>query len=1085
MNASGRRAQSSSYRKINKSSNQTNIQNNNLNIKDYEYINIYDKYISLVQSIWDALGVANTFRYNFISYTDKMNKMERNNIFEHERNTLLKLLDSLNNLKNEVLTREDYIETLKTKSKLIEGYIVEGNLIDPEGETLQEICDIIKDLRIKAINIINIFSKVNKIINQNYGKYDSKILKEEYMYDSNYLKKMKNDLMFLKNCILSRFIEMNNSEIDPFLTCCAPIPGRNINTKLKVPINEDVMKAINDSRYLLIKEDIVNSGKNKEKNNLKNNENNDEKDDEKNDENNIYNENNEYNEYHVKLNNFVSNFNKNRNLGKENKLKKNISDLSNTNRLIHFHKTRFPKEYSNLFYNRSSYKVKLKGNLPPLYNNQYNNNSKRKINIERDEVMSSGEMANLLMDIKIKNKNLNKEIIEAKSSEIETNKKYNELRSLYDKLKYKLTDEENKRTSAEKDVDILQIKISELTKRNQELQEQLKKNTKKKDNDYEIYELKKKIEELENKLENEKKEKKKIEEEKNAQILKLVELINSNNNNGSSNGNKKEEEKESKKEEELKLSKSYKTDFYRGNISDLVNLIKVDAPLDKIPGFLKRSFKLDGSIFTCEYYMKGTFPKIITAKKIDNESDNNIKGICFLSYDTKNNLSDKLILKINCIYAIENLEIIFELMINFIKKNIKFNVLEIELFCDKVDNEFVINEDAKKILQDKLNFKLLKDENKNQEIVKLFWSDNNQKQNINSNNFFLEDITIITTNNEQDANKIKNLMDNNNKDNNDINNTNNKKFININLIYSLLFEKPELLLEISDENKKKELEETKDKLSNFIINEYNWNTLEENQKKITNINIENSLFSKIKNYIKDDVQSLKADFQKKTISINFGSSCSILIDDFYYNRISSDKIKAIKEKNSDSMYFIIPSTDNTVLFYIRQVNEKVSELLANNEKNIYEQFLEFEPDIKKELLDFSTNINANSEDGTNKLDSQVQNSEQKIIYIPSFKIQTHLYSYDIKNLIQNITISNKENNEKLYLCSVDEYMNIELKIDDNIKNCFSFNISEDKNSNMIIKDQFIIGIFANKIINNERLPLMQFFHVKKEDFIPK
>ena len=128
MNASGRRAQSSSYRKNNKSSNQTNIQNNNLNIKDYEYINIYDKYISLVQSIWDALGVTNTFRYNFISYTDKMNKMERNNIFEHERNTLLKLLDSLNNLKNEVLTREDYIETLKTKSKLIEEYIVEGNL---------------------------------------------------------------------------------------------------------------------------------------------------------------------------------------------------------------------------------------------------------------------------------------------------------------------------------------------------------------------------------------------------------------------------------------------------------------------------------------------------------------------------------------------------------------------------------------------------------------------------------------------------------------------------------------------------------------------------------------------------------------------------------------------------------------------------------------------------------------------------------------------------------------------------------------------------------------------------------------------
>ena len=293
MNTSGRRAQSSSYRTNNKSSNQTNNQKDNLNIKDYDYINIYEKYISLAQSIWDELGVTKAFRYNFISYTDKMNKMERNNILEHEINTLSKLTDFLNNLKNEVTAREDYIESLKEYSRLIEGYIVEGNLIDPKGETLQNICDIIKDLRIKAINIINIFSKINKIINKNYGKYNSQYLKEEYMYDSNYLKKMKNDLFFLKNCILSRFIEMNNSEIDPFLTCCAPNPGRNINSKLKVPINEDIMKAINDARYLLIKEDILNSDKNNEKN----------------DENNIYKENNEYNEYHFKTNNYATNFN--------------------------------------------------------------------------------------------------------------------------------------------------------------------------------------------------------------------------------------------------------------------------------------------------------------------------------------------------------------------------------------------------------------------------------------------------------------------------------------------------------------------------------------------------------------------------------------------------------------------------------------------------------------------------------------------------------------------------------------------------------------------------------------------------------
>ena len=66
-----------------------------------------------------------------------------------------------------------------------------------------------------------------------------------------------------------------------------------------------------------------------------------------------------------------------------------------------------------------------------------------------------------------------------------------------------------------------------------------------------------------------------------------------------------------------------------------------------------------------------------------------------------------------------------------------------------------------------------------------------------------------------------------------------------------------------------------------------------------------------------------------------------------------------------------------------------------------------------------------------------------------------------------------------------DVMNFELKVDDNMKNSFSFTLSEDKNSNVILKDQFIIGIFANKIINNERLPLIQFLYVKKEDFLPK
>ena len=71
------------------------------------------------------------------------------------------------------------------------------------------------------------------------------------------------------------------------------------------------------------------------------------------------------------------------------------------------------------------------------------------------------------------------------------------------------------------------------------------------------------------------------------------------------------------------------------------------------------------------------------------------------------------------------------------------------------------------------------------------------------------------------------------------------------------------------------------------------------------------------------------------ISINFESIYSILIDDIYYNKISSDKIKILKEKKTNSLFFLIPSNDNTVLFYISEVNRKLKELLIDNNKNIY------------------------------------------------------------------------------------------------------------------------------------------------------
>ena len=69
------------------------------------------------------------------------------------------------------------------------------------------------------------------------------------------------------------------------------------------------------------------------------------------------------------------------------------------------------------------------------------------------------------------------------------------------------------------------------------------------------------------------------------------------------------------------------------------------------------------------------------------------------------------------------------------------------------------------------------------------------------------------------------------------------------------------------------------------------------------------------------------------------------------------------------------------------------------------------------------------------------------------------------------------------MTSVDEFINIDFKPDDNIENCFSIIPAFDGKTELIIKDSFIMGIFDNDIINNSKLPLLQILYITKENFL--
>ena len=1364
-------------------------QQNNYNIKE----DVFNEELSLLQASWDELGITPEYRAVFINLAKRVSNSEKKDIFMQEKINLKKFRDSLLNLKKEIANRENNLAMLHVIDKKLETVINTENKANSIDNILQEAVNIIKTLRMNAVNIVSKIIKVNQIsaYYSNSGKFDTSRIKPEYFYDHRYLFKMKEDLLFLKNSALSTFIEMNNSEIDAFLTNCAPVPNKiGSSQKIKIPIADDLMKLITESRYALLQETVLANIDKEDMINI-------------NPKNDFYEENLrrgssgknfrniEEEKYRYNPNRpFIINNNsakKKNSFFQSKNMSKYIYDLKNING---------GNRYNYLFYNNNSKPVnkRLGSAKRKLFNNyvSQNYNVGKRINIEHDiiESQTHEQFLKKLNGYKSPDKNKNAElnseaermILEDNEVLKDENKRYqtelNEMKMKIQELEEKLKEETSKRENfqnknkelsqkikgyieeIEKNSKIKRKKENELNSKIEQLQKEKDKNLKENKDDKQKYEKEKnemgkikeelleKIKNLENKLKNEENEKAKREEkinelEKNLkdekderekerlkreeedkereekdkireendkkreeeeqknmekeyeekklqaeEKKKLEEEINNKNNiikekeeennkiileksliedekiklkneldklkeenakhqeeinrlkeensrmieaeeqrkkleeeeklkkaeeeerkrreeeeerkrkeeeerkrqeeeeerkrkeeeerlkreeeerkrqeeedkdslillrDKLENGKEKEKieekevlreeekfeekkvkeekvekeekeeeekevlrEEEKKEEEEKEVLKKEKiigekkeinteddkieipeenknnqtrVKYYNENISNLTNTITDNITLDLIPDFLKRAFLLNELIYEDDYYFKGTFPKIIVSTKGEEDNIKNIKGLCSFYYENNENLKENIIVRINCIFAIDDdYEEQITLMIDFIKKNVKYNRIELYLLYDKEGDKFIPNKEAKDLFQKKLGYKWLcvvRDEKLQQRYIKLYLdndSDDEKQKDIENtqNNFIMNNLTIISINNEDNAYSLKNIINDRSKENR-LNKKNYNKFINPGPIYSLLLDNPRIKKDLN-EKRANEIKEMKEKLWRFITLENGWNSIEDDKKKIKDLHcdIKDSIYDEIEKYLLSKELKCFCDLCQTNLSINFETNYSILIDEIYYNRISSDKIKVLKEKRTKSTFFLIPSNDNTTFFYVTQVNKKLKELLMDNEINIYEKFLEFQPSTQKELFDFSV---------TSYRDityiPQTFKKAAKTIYIPAFSINSHLFSYNFKDIGKNISMTDQETNTKSFLTSVDEFLNIEFLPDNNLKNSFTVVPVEGGTSDFIIKDSFIIGIFDNDIINNEKLPLLQFLYVTKDHFIWK
>ena len=88
----------------------------------------------------------------------------------------------------------------------------------------------------------------------------------------------------------------------------------------------------------------------------------------------------------------------------------------------------------------------------------------------------------------------------------------------------------------------------------------------------------------------------------------------------------------------------YKINYYKYNISNLLNLISELIPLNNIPDFLQKAFLLNDLIYTENYYFKGIFPKIVS---FEGDDINKIKGLCSFYYESNEDLKENLVIRIN------------------------------------------------------------------------------------------------------------------------------------------------------------------------------------------------------------------------------------------------------------------------------------------------------------------------------------------------------------------------------------------------------------------------------------------------------
>ncbi len=144
------------------------------------------------------------------------------------------------------------METLHQINNNLIGIVHDDN---HKSELLKILVANIRNLRSSTLELVSLLIKIREMCSYNVlgGKYNLDNINKFYMFDKNYLIKMKFDTDFLVNSRLSKYFEFEACEADPFF-CYFFFKNPLIENLNKMEISEDLLPLVKHGQYLILQD---------------------------------------------------------------------------------------------------------------------------------------------------------------------------------------------------------------------------------------------------------------------------------------------------------------------------------------------------------------------------------------------------------------------------------------------------------------------------------------------------------------------------------------------------------------------------------------------------------------------------------------------------------------------------------------------------------------------------------------------------------------------------------------------------------------------------------------------------------------